>query len=853
MKEVKPTKQLRSYIGLIPAAVLFAYVYMLMAQDLTFIASYTTESVILFMLAQLVVLFAYNRRIRLVIIIGITALLYFVMMRLGEVFSVEEFDSFTTTVHYRLAFSVIVLGYISAYIILWYRWGSVVYSLFMIALGMPYIIMQDGLDSSSYLMYFSVLLLLAMAVVLFSDGVFRNVNRGQRLYRYFFYSVLALLLLAGVIVLVGQGSRLEISQIDDLQHGFSDSSLVENKNGKVSVNKSMKPGGSNTNSKQLLFLAYIDNFFEMDGAPNPLYLTSYNYSLFDTVSQEFRVDSLAPDDDIYRPDIEYIAPTFGVIDSTILKNAQSYIMRHPVKMSLYNKGLELDEFLAPYSAYSVTKLALSQEQSQEYVSAYTTMSWVSDLNSAYFIYNPYSASQTLVDFQQMRFAEMRKHNTYQSSPTFMRYYTDMPKGAKYDEISALAQELVAKSGATTIIDKVLAIRDYYLSKNVIGENLFEYTDNPGVPGVPDANLLHEFLFKTRKGYCAYYAGAGLLMLRALGLPSRLSVGFLTVDRSDKSPGWYWYYQNQAHAWVQVYFPELGWMDFDFTIGNDQAREADQADGTPPVLPTDADLSVLLTVQKITKKDTTIVGNTLSAIHKGDTLRNAPQNLKADLKYCTLLRDSTEISLEEVDINDTLLLLVDKLDNRIANLAKTEQQYLEEETLIHPERGYLIDQKETSALDPDNAEKPNRPIWQRALIVVGLVLLLIFFLPLGFYFYLYLRYKIRDDYKNKTYFNNIVMLHMLNQIGMDRGARSNLEFAQQKVDPRFGIDYADFVKKYQRVKYDNQYNPSRAEALELSEYVRHEFRKFFRKLSSREKLNLFFNPGRTINFIYKYLF
>src|SRR5689334_24556482 len=62
------------------------------------------------------------------------------------------------------------------------------------------------------------------------------------------------------------------------------------------------------------------------------------------------------------------------------------------------------------------------------------------------------------------------------------------------------------------------------------------------------------LFRS-KGYCAYYAGATLFMLRSLGIPSRIAVGFLTEDRSDKNKGWYWYYANQAHAWVQVYFPD----------------------------------------------------------------------------------------------------------------------------------------------------------------------------------------------------------------------------------------------------------------------------------------------------------
>ncbi|RYZ24981.1 MAG: transglutaminase domain-containing protein, partial [Sphingobacteriales bacterium] len=107
---------------------------------------------------------------------------------------------------------------------------------------------------------------------------------------------------------------------------------------------------------------------------------------------------------------------------------------------------------------------------------------------------------------------------------------------------------------------------------------------PGVPDIPSASKLSYFLFDNHKGYCAYYAGATLFMLRALGIPSRIAVGFLTMDRSDKNKGWYWYYADQAHAWVQVYFPGYGWLDFDTTVGNSDAQESPKPDGTPPMQP-----------------------------------------------------------------------------------------------------------------------------------------------------------------------------------------------------------------------------------------------------------------------------
>ena len=98
-------------------------------------------------------------------------------------------------------------------------------------------------------------------------------------------------------------------------------------------------------------------------------------------------------------------------------------------------------------------------------------------------------------------------------------------------------------------------------------------------------MLGEFLFNTHEGYCTYFATSSLFMLRSLGIPSRVAVGFMTVDRSHKTPGWYWFYADQAHAWTQVYIPEYGWLDFDMTVSNEGAEQAPQPDGTPPTPPT----------------------------------------------------------------------------------------------------------------------------------------------------------------------------------------------------------------------------------------------------------------------------
>jgi hypothetical protein len=79
----------------------------------------------------------------------------------------------------------------------------------------------------------------------------------------------------------------------------------------------------------------------------------------------------------------------------------------------------------------------------------------------------------------------------------------------------------------------------------------------------DQEPLDWFLFDLRLGYCNYYASAEVILLRSVGIPARLAVGFAEGDRQ---PGTNTYVvrQEDAHAWPEVYFPGLGWVEFEPT-------------------------------------------------------------------------------------------------------------------------------------------------------------------------------------------------------------------------------------------------------------------------------------------------
>ncbi|OGR94454.1 MAG: hypothetical protein A2V88_11715 [Elusimicrobia bacterium RBG_16_66_12] len=77
--------------------------------------------------------------------------------------------------------------------------------------------------------------------------------------------------------------------------------------------------------------------------------------------------------------------------------------------------------------------------------------------------------------------------------------------------------------------------------------------------------LPDFLFKTRKGNCEYFATAAAVLLRRAGVPTRLVTGFRASEWNE----WGRFYdvrQSQAHAWIEAYLPGRGWTLYDATPG-----------------------------------------------------------------------------------------------------------------------------------------------------------------------------------------------------------------------------------------------------------------------------------------------
>jgi hypothetical protein len=110
--------------------------------------------------------------------------------------------------------------------------------------------------------------------------------------------------------------------------------------------------------------------------------------------------------------------------------------------------------------------------------------------------------------------------------------------------------------AVSDYDKVLAIQQHFHADG--------FTYSTDVDVADDADALLTFLTQTRTGFCQQYATAMAVLVRELGIPARVAVGYQAGTLQDD--GTYLVQSTDAHAWVEVFFEGYGWLQFEPTPG-----------------------------------------------------------------------------------------------------------------------------------------------------------------------------------------------------------------------------------------------------------------------------------------------
>ena len=130
-------------------------------------------------------------------------------------------------------------------------------------------------------------------------------------------------------------------------------------------------------------------------------------------------------------------------------------------------------------------------------------------------------------------------------------YLQLPESLP-DRVRTLAREV---AGSGTPYEKAVRIQDYLR---------LNFTYDLGVrPPPAGRDVVDYFLFDGQKGFCSHFASAMAVMLRSVGVPARVPAGY-AMGSYDPNLNQYIVPASASHAWVEVYFPGYGWVEFEPT-------------------------------------------------------------------------------------------------------------------------------------------------------------------------------------------------------------------------------------------------------------------------------------------------
>lgn len=142
------------------------------------------------------------------------------------------------------------------------------------------------------------------------------------------------------------------------------------------------------------------------------------------------------------------------------------------------------------------------------------------------------------------------------SESLWEYYTEMPKDPRYFELAAELQNSVRPEYRDEPLAKALTIKRY-LEENAT----YSFKNNHEGEADPTA----AFLFSEEKlGYCVHLSHAAAFLMRAMGLPARVSAGYAVAAENLGSGSALLVKQGDAHAWAELYLRGVGWVPIEVT-------------------------------------------------------------------------------------------------------------------------------------------------------------------------------------------------------------------------------------------------------------------------------------------------
>jgi transglutaminase-like putative cysteine protease len=247
--------------------------------------------------------------------------------------------------------------------------------------------------------------------------------------------------------------------------------------------------------------------------------------------------------------------------NAVVPYAESYLKlaaaRFDIKMIAPPNG-GADILFYPNQIYSTDRKAIAVETLPPFFLPSDTLTTVDRLQN-----DPpaVAAGSYTVTIDQSTATEADLQGAGTNYPDWLTPYTSLPDSGYRSpdvlaRIRALALKVTHDANATTPYDQAKAIEGYLRGPQ------FTYDLNTPSPP-PGTDPMEYFLFSSKRGYCAYFATAMGDMLRSLGIPTRLVNGF-GPGSFDTALNTMVVRNLDAHSWVEVYFPQYGWIPFEPT-------------------------------------------------------------------------------------------------------------------------------------------------------------------------------------------------------------------------------------------------------------------------------------------------
>ena len=233
------------------------------------------------------------------------------------------------------------------------------------------------------------------------------------------------------------------------------------------------------------------------------------------------------------------------------------LTKYSVNMQSAPSGVNSDILFFPGIFYKSDRVSMVTQVAFVTESEITTVDRLSSLSppvssGAYTMTSQYSIATR---------AELQQAGT--NYPAWLAHYSSLPRTGYRDPIvlqaiHQLALNIVNQAGALTPYDKAKAIESY------LRTNYTYKLDPPKTPEGQDP--IGYFLFGSKQGYCEFFASAMGDLLRSLGIPTRLVNGFGPGLPDATTHSWI-VRGEDAHTWVESYFPKYGWIQFEPTPDN----------------------------------------------------------------------------------------------------------------------------------------------------------------------------------------------------------------------------------------------------------------------------------------------